>query len=56
MLQEAAFLDPRYKNLAFLSQGENIDTIERLKLKMNCNIYPNMSLQVKKMWSLPASV
>ena len=34
MLQEAAFLDPRFKNLAFLSQDENTDTIERLKLKM----------------------
>ena len=33
MLQEAAFLDPRFKNVAFLSQDENTDTIETLKLK-----------------------
>jgi len=30
MLQEAAFLDPTFKKLNFLSQDENTDTIEGL--------------------------
>ena len=31
MLQEAAFLDPRFKHLNFLSNDEKTDTIERVK-------------------------
>ena len=34
MLQEAAFLDPRFKHLNFLSSDEKTDTIERVKVKM----------------------
>ena len=34
MLQEASFLFPWFKNLSILSQDENTDTIEKLKLKM----------------------
>ena len=34
MLQEAGFLDPRFKHLNFLSNYEKIDTIERVKVKM----------------------
>ena len=34
LLQEAAFLDPRFKQLNFLSDDERRDTIERMKVKM----------------------
>ena len=34
MLQEVAFLDPRFKHLNFLSSDEKTDTIERVKIKM----------------------
>lgn len=34
MLQEAAFLNPRFKHLNFLSSDEKTDTIERVKVKM----------------------
>ena len=34
MLQEAAFLDPRFKHLNFLSSDEKTDTRERVKIKM----------------------
>ena len=34
MLQEASFLDPRFKHLNFLSSDEKTDTIERVKIKM----------------------
>ena len=34
MLQEAAYLDPRFKHLNFLSDDEKEDTIERIKVKM----------------------
>ena len=34
LLQEAAFLDPRFKQLNFLSDDERRDTIERTKVKM----------------------
>ena len=34
MLQEAAFLDHRFKHLNFLSSDEKTDTIERVKVKM----------------------
>jgi len=34
LLQEAAFLDPRFKQLNFLADDERKDTIERMKVKM----------------------
>ena len=34
MLQEAAFLDPRFKHLNFLSSDEKTDVIERVTIKM----------------------
>ena len=34
LLQEPAFLDPRFKQLNFLSDNERKDTIERMKVKM----------------------
>jgi len=33
-LQEATFLDPRFKLLNFLADDERKDTIERMKVKM----------------------